>query len=289
MANKKPSAHRTPPRGKGGAVEGPAASGHGEGAQQSAADKEPEPPAIASRQKGAKARKQQGARKPPVIPAKGPRPEASARRQQERAAVLEQRRAEKQRKEALERRRRIRKVAILVLAGLVVVGAIVFNRLNAVAARRAFQDLSAAAGCSSVQNTDNNLSHAHLTTGQKATYTTSPPTGGAHNPTPLPAGVYAELSADPNVSPNIYQAVHSMEHGYVVVWYKGLSSQQVDSLGQFGNDFKVIVAPYPQLPTGAVGLTAWGRLQTCQKVSTAQIAQFIKLYRLKTASEPQAP
>jgi len=30
--------------------------------------------------------------------------------------------------------------------------------------------------------------------------------------------VYAELSADPNVSPNIYQAVHSMEHGYVVVW-----------------------------------------------------------------------
>src|SRR5437667_10053 len=139
------------------------------------------------------------------------------------------------------------------------------------------------------QNTDNNLSHAHLTTGQKATYTTSPPTGGPHNPTPLPAGVYAELSADPNVSPNIYQAVHSMEHGYVVVWYKALSSQQVDSLGQFGDDFKVIVAPYAQLPTGAVGLTAWGRLQTCQKVSTAQIAQFIKLYRLKTASEPQAP
>ena len=168
-------------------------------------------------------------------------------------------------------------------------GAVVFNRLNAVAARRAFQDLSAAVGCSSVRNTDNNLSHTHLSPGEKVSYTTSPPTGGAHNPTPLPAGVYAELSADPNVSPNIYQAVHSMEHGYVVVWYKGLSSQQVDSLGQFGDDFKVIVAPYPQLPTGAVGLTAWGRLQTCQKVSTAQIAQFIKLYRLKTASEPQAP
>jgi hypothetical protein len=50
----------------------------------------------------------------------------------------------------------------------------------------------------------------------------------------------------------------------------------------------VIVASYPQLPTGTVGLTAWGRLQTCQKANTAQIAQFIKLYRLKTASEPQA-
>jgi hypothetical protein len=95
-------------------------------------------------------------------------------------------------------------------------------------------------------------------------------------------------STDPNAYPNIYQAVHSMEPGYVVVWYKGLSSQQVDSLGQFGNDFKVIVASYPQLPTGTVGLTAWGRLQTCQKANTAQIAQFIKLYRLKTASEPQA-
>ena len=175
------------------------------------------------------------------------------------------------------------------LAGLLIVGAIVFNRLHAVAARRAFQDLSAAAGCSSVQNTDNNLSHSHLTAGQTVTYSTSPPSGGAHNPTPLTAGVYPDLSTDPNAYPNIYQAVHSMEHGYVVVWYKGLSSQQVDSLGQFGNEFKVIVASYPQLPTGTVGLTAWGRVQTCQKTNTAQIAQFIKLYRLKTASEPQAP
>src|SRR5213080_4336933 len=236
MANKKPSAHRTPPRGKGGAVEGPAAIGHGEGAQQSANDKEPEPAPIASRQKGANTRKQQGARKPRVIPAKGPRPEASARRQQERAAVLEQRQAEKRRKDALQRRRRIRKVAILVLAGLLIVGAIVFNRLHAVAARRAFQDLSASVGCSSVRNTDNNLSHTHLSPGEKVSYTTSPPTGGAHNPTPLPAGVYEELSSDPSAYPNIYQAVHSMEHGYVVVWYKGLSSQQVDSLGQFGDD-----------------------------------------------------
>jgi hypothetical protein len=175
-----------------------------------------------------------------------------------------------------------------VLVGLLTLGAVVFNRVSAVSARRAFQDLSAAAGCSRVQNTDNNLSHRHLTAGQTVTYSTSPPSGGAHNPTSLPAGVYSDLSTDPNAYPNIYQAVHSMEHGYVVIWYKSLSSQQVDSLRQFGNEFKVIVASYPHLPTGTVGLTAWGRLQTCRKASTAEIAQFIKLYRLKTASEPQA-
>ena len=230
-----------------------------------------------------------GSGRSPVIPAKGPRPDVSARRQRERAAAVEQRRAEKLRAEALQRRRQLRKVTILVMVGLLIVGAIVFKRLTAIPAQRALREVSVAAGCGSVQNTDNNLSHAHLTAGQAVTYSTSPPTGGAHNPRPLPAGAYPQLSADPNVYPNIYQAVHSMEHGYVIVWYKGLSSAQLDSLGQFGNDFKVIVTAYPQLPTGTVALTAWGRLQTCQRMSTAQIAQFIKLYRLKTASEPQAP
>src|SRR6267378_2938094 len=120
MADKKPDARRTPPQRQERALREPSAGGLREGAQGAVA-KKPEPPAIDLRPKGTNARKRQGARKPPVIPAKGPRPEASARRQQERAAILEQRRAKRQRKEALERRRRIRKVAILVLAGLVVV------------------------------------------------------------------------------------------------------------------------------------------------------------------------
>ena len=141
----------------------------------------------------------------------------------------------------------------------------------------------------------NTLSRTHLTDaeiskGVTVTYSTSPPTGGPHHPVPLLHGLFTTpLSTNPADSPNLYQAVHSLEHGYVDVWYRGLSEQQLRSLTPFGDQNKVLVVSYPQLPKGSIGLTTWGRLQYCDRLDTGQVQKFIDLYRLKTGPEPLAP
>jgi hypothetical protein len=114
------------------------------------------------------------------------------------------------------------------------------------------------------------------------TYSTSPPTGGEHYPTPLSHGVFTTpLSTNPVDSPNLYQAVHSLEHGYAIVWYRGLSDQQVMALTPFGDQDRVLVISYPQLPKGSIALTAWGRLQYCDMLDTQQVQKFIDLYKLE--------
>ena len=232
-----------------------------------------------------------------MVPAKGPRPDAvtahAAAREEARAAVRERRVAEQRRHKSLQRRRRLRNGAVLGLIIIVVTGFIVLGKVRSRASVRAFSRASLAAGCTPVQDTDGNLSHRHLNPGERVSYSTSPPSGGDHNPSPLVAGVYTTaFSDDPNSQNSIYQAVHSMEHGYVEVWYGGSSSDpQFEQLAKnFGNDTKVILSPYPQLPAGkTIALTVWGRLQTCQKASIPQVRGFINLYRLKTAPEPLAP
>src|SRR5207248_243515 len=118
---------------------------------------------------------------------------------------------------------------------------------------------------------------AQIGSGVTVTYSTSPPSGGEHHPQPLPAGVYGPLSTNPSESPNLYQAVHSLEHGYVDVWYgSGLSPDQINSLRGLANQSKVLVISYPQLPAGqSVAMTTWGRMQTCSKVNTDEIQSYI--------------
>jgi len=176
---------------------------------------------------------------------------------------------------------------------VIVTGLIVLSRVRSGAAVRAFNQASEAAGCTPVKDTGANLSHRHLGPGERVTYSTSPPSGGDHNPSPLSAGVYTTaFSDDPNATDSIYQAVHSLEHGYVEIWYGGSASDsQFQQLSQeFASETKVILSPYPQLTAGqTIGLATWGRLQTCQKVSIPQVRGFIDRFRLKTAPEPLAP
>lgn len=209
-----------------------------------------------------------------------------------RAKAKERRRAEQQRRRARERRRRLRTWGLVALAAAAVAGLVALRvARNAAEARRA-EALGQAAGCGKVTKVGG-LSQGHLQPGEPAPrYATSPPVGGPHAPAPLSAGVYNDpLSEDlAATGPTIYQAVHSLEHGYVVVWYQGLTDAQVDQLSKaFENERKVIVAPYPRLDRGEVALTAWGRLQTCERPDTTLIRSFITRFRERTAPEPGAP
>jgi hypothetical protein len=232
------------------------------------------------------------------VPAKGPTAEAAAKREEAKTAARERRIEAQKRKLAAERKRKLRNSAIYAGIGVVLVVVIVLAFVSSRHSPQAFATLSKAAGCTDVQDTTSlagTTSRTHLTSeqinaGVTVTYSTSPPSGGPHHPSPLPKGVYGPLSTNSKDNPNLYQAVHSLEHGYVDIWYgNGLSSDQIASLRSLADQDKVLVISYPNLPSGkSVAMSTWGRLQSCDKVNTNEIQAYIDQYKLKTAPEPGA-
>jgi hypothetical protein len=124
-------------------------------------------------------------------------------------------------------------------------------------------------------------------------YPSVPPTSGPHAPIPpgpLPAGVY-------DSPPDIYRAIHDLEHGATIVWYSpSASGAELQLLKDFygqrlidaavGQD-RVIVAPYDYPDQGEAGrlhdgvqmaLASWHRLETCGSVDLAAAFDFTSQY-----------
>jgi uncharacterized protein DUF3105 len=143
-------------------------------------------------------------------------------------------------------------------------------------------------------------------------YSSIPPASGPHNPTPLPAGEYSS-------PPDVYQTIHSLEHGAVIIWYDPSAAgdsavkdvKTYFQAGPNGKDpqkgAKVIIAPYSypdeeeagRLPAGSqMALVAWHHLQECAHPSLAVAYDFVAKYRVPPSSgqkylgdapEPQTP
>lgn len=129
------------------------------------------------------------------------------------------------------------------------------------------------ATCSNLQQVADD-GRDHLTAGEPTTvFKSVPPSSGKHDPSPLPAGVY-----DTNV--NVSQLVHSLEHGYVVLYYNGIPQDQINQLVSIQNSdpIKMIVAPYPNMPY-KVAIVAWARMQTCDGVNEQAIRSFTAQFR----------
>jgi hypothetical protein len=229
----------------------------------------------------------------------------------------EARRQREQIKRQMARRRRNRSIGLaLVAVAIATVVVVIFTTAgggsaDVAAAADLLEQASTgqkAAGCEPVQTIDSyagvsdtnspdyrDQTHIGATTAfptppKLSTYPSSPPTSGPHDPTPLPAGIY-------DSTPSIYSAIHSLEHGGVIVWYApGTSSQELDRLKAFygqsgskagvGQD-RVIVAPYDYPDQGAAGrlpsgvqmaLVAWHRLETCSQVNLAAAFDFSSQY-----------
>lgn len=144
------------------------------------------------------------------------------------------------------------------------------------------------ASCDAIQETENydnapdpdpTIDHVHIgdtsmpSAPPLASYATIPPVSGPHDPTPARAGIY-------DIPPDIYRAVHSLEHSGVIIWYapEVADSDEVQLIKDFYSQpdnvgqAKVIVAPYDfpdqgtsgSLPAGVqMALAAWHRLRTC--------------------------
>lgn len=113
----------------------------------------------------------------------------------------------------------------------------------------------------------------HLTAGETPTYKQVPPTSGTHNPVWAQAGVYGD-----NV--DVTQLVHSLEHGYVILYYNGISQAEINQLTsiQQSDPFKMIVAPYPNMPA-KVAIVAWDHKQMCSGVNEPAIRSFVAQFR----------
>jgi Protein of unknown function (DUF3105) len=117
-------------------------------------------------------------------------------------------------------------------------------------------------------------------------YSTAPPTSGPHDPVPLPPAVYRDPAQAPEE-----RAVHSMEHGSVIIWYNceagGLSEEEctamVDRLREIGEDnlvsgqtaTGVIVVNYPAMEDHLLGVTSWTRLLYLDELDEEAISRFI--------------
>jgi len=193
----------------------------------------------------------------------------------------------------MSRRKLIRQVAI-VLAVILVAGAIgAYFLLRTTPAD--------AAGCGSVQTIapfdPSSQDRTHIgpnsdvpTPPPLSAYTSTPPASGPHDPVPMPAGVY-------NQPPDVYRTIHSLEHAAVIIWYNpSISSDALNEIKTFYQDplemDHVIVAPYSYPDQGAAGalpngkdmvLVAWHRMQTCDNLSLSAAKSFVGIYRFNPA------
>ncbi|HEX9313014.1 MAG TPA: DUF3105 domain-containing protein [Actinomycetota bacterium] len=228
------------------------------------------------------------------------RPVRSGTRSKADQDAARRRRIERDREEA--RRRRVRRglIAIGLVLAVVAFGAldVFLHRLNgeerALLARA--PAAAAAAGCGSVQDVPpypKGLDRTHIGSGEVktmpplSTYPTHPPASGPHAPVPLAAGVYT-------TPPPIDQAIHSLEHSAVIVWFDPsvASSREVKEVERFfaqgGERNHVIVAPYDypfggpagRLPPGKrMALVAWHRVRYCGDPSLPVAFDFVHAYR----------
>jgi hypothetical protein len=115
-------------------------------------------------------------------------------------------------------------------------------------------------------------------------YTSNPPTSGPH----------ASIWADPgiyDVAIPKEQAVHSMEHSNVIVWYNcnaepSLSNDDCTTLrnalsqvvqSEIGNGKGVVMTPYLGMDSH-IALTAWGYLDTFEEFDGERVRTFIETF-----------
>ncbi len=117
-------------------------------------------------------------------------------------------------------------------------------------------------------------------------YEVNPPAGGNHLVTPSPARIYTAENTPPDG-----QLVHSLEHGFVVIWYRPdlpdeAQAQLREVTEKHAKD--VLLVPRPSLPM-PVAATAWERRLLCDSVEVPALDRFVTSYRNKGPEKVEHP
>lgn len=115
---------------------------------------------------------------------------------------------------------------------------------------------------------------AHLADGETGSYDTYPPTSGPHAITPAKPGWY-------DVSPPIEQLVHSLEHGFIVVYRSGLDATDEAALqarfdALVADGFGALISVPDESIKDPMTLTAWDRLQRCVSADPDAFEGFVR-------------
>jgi hypothetical protein len=131
-----------------------------------------------------------------------------------------------------------------------------------------------------------NAGRKHITPDQQpSNWNSNPPTSGDHLGTPLGPGVYSNEQ-------DMRALVHNMEHGYVVILYKGIPADQVEQLTKFvdaRDGSKLVLAPYSGLTSNGVALAAWQNLETMQRANMDVVQAFVNDYMVPIGTKSVAP
>lgn len=196
-----------------------------------------------------------------------PPPAAPAKAKPTRTERMEAARKARRRKQL---QTRALAVGIPVLVVVIIAAVMINNRRNA----QADVDRLTAGSCIFDRKADNTSSTPHKPVPQS--YSIDPPSGGNHDPSPIPAGDY-----DDGATPPDNKLVHSLEHGFVILWHRpDITTEEKATLRAIFDDYSddVIVVPRPSLQQ-KVAATAWGRRLLCGEIEPARLRDFIELYR----------
>ena len=197
--------------------------------------------------------------------------------QKQRRRELEEKRRSEARKEALRRNLVTIIVAVVVIA--VVVVAIVVQRGSESGIAGEVGVSEAEANCGEIESPEDQ-GRDHIPDGEPhAPYSSSPPTSGPHYGSPAAVSFYAE-----QMPPE--QLIHNMEHGQIVIWYNPDAPadliDQVETLvrqepaATVATAYTDIESPYQMV------LSAWGKIQMCEKVSQDVVDDFRRRFQGKS-------
>ncbi|MFL6158728.1 MAG: DUF3105 domain-containing protein [Marmoricola sp.] len=166
-----------------------------------------------------------------------------------------------------------------------------------------------AAGCAARELTKVTVPKAgwHVKNGTPLTYDQAPPAYGKHWAVPLQKSQYRTIFTAKD-RPAKELLVHSLEHGYTVIWFDATAAADPTTFGaltdlseRFRVGDGVVIVPWTAADGGAfpggahVALTHWtgpknqrGVHQYCTGVSGAAVKSFITDYPRKDAPEPGA-
>ncbi len=209
-----------------------------------------------------KKQKRSAAPPPPVRKAPPRSPHAAEAAQHKRDDLVAAERAA-----ASQRRTRLTVGALLVVGALVAVAAFVVTERRKDASLT--QALTAGSCTVDEQADPKGSGDGHVSS---PGYGVNPPAGGQHLPSAARAGVYAGSSV-----PADGLLVHSMEHGYIVLWHQpGVEAAALETLAA-DHPGDIIVAERASLPT-PVAATAWGRRLQCGSVEQVPLQRFVDAY-----------
>jgi hypothetical protein len=176
------------------------------------------------------------------------------------------------------RRRKALRVRLGVAAGVLALVALVVTLVAADKREdRAEEQRLTAGSCDYDTRADRLTANNHV---PPARYEVDPPAGGDHDPGAVPANVFPEGGSLPTDA----QLVHSLEHGFVVLWHQpGLTEAETADIRAVFDEHAedVIVVPRPSLGV-KVAATSWGRRLLCGEVERDSLSEFVDLYRNKS-------